>query len=161
MVVGLMNRKKIEIDISKYEYCQPKQVKELEGYSIYVYTPAMIVCEKIRAICQQMPEYREIVLSSSQSARARDFYDMYLLIERYSIDLTTKENLHLLGKIFAAKRVPLNLIAKISDTKEFHREDFIAVSATVGDSDRLEDYDYYFDYIVAYCRRILEALGIE
>jgi predicted nucleotidyltransferase component of viral defense system len=70
LVVGLMNRKKIEIDISKYEYCQPKEVKELEGYSIYVYSPAMIVCEKIRAICQQMPEYREIVLSSSQSARA-------------------------------------------------------------------------------------------
>jgi predicted nucleotidyltransferase component of viral defense system len=161
MVVGLKNRKKIEIDISKYEYCQDKQIKELEGYSIYVYTPAMIVCEKIRAICQQMPEYREIVLSSSQSARARDFYDLYLLIERCAIDLTTKENLDLFVKIFAAKRVPLNLIAKIHDTKEFHREDFIAVSATVGDSDRLENYDIYFDYVVAYCQRILEALGIE
>jgi hypothetical protein len=161
LVVGLMNRKKIEIDISKYEYCQPKQVKELEGYSIYVYTPAMIVCEKIRAICQQMLEYREIVLSSSQSDRARDFYDMYLLIERYNIDLTTKENLHLLGKIFEAKRVPLDLIAKIRDTKEFHRDDFIAVRAIVGSSDRLENYDFYFDYIVAYCQRILEALGIK
>ena len=161
LVVGLKNRKKIEIDISKYEYCQPKQIKELEGYSIYVYTPAMIVCEKIRAICQQMPEYREIVLSSSQSARARDFYDIYLLIERYAIDLTSKENLHLLEEIFAAKRVPLSLIAKIHDTKEFHREDFIAVRATVADSDKLEDYDFYFDYVVSYCQRILETLGVE
>ncbi len=161
MVVGLMNRKKIEIDISKYEYCQPKQIKELEGYSIYVYTPAMMVCEKIRAICQQMPEYREIVLSSSQSARARDFYDMYLLIERYAIDLATKDNLYLLGKIFKAKRVPLSLIAKIRNTREFHRDDFTAVRATVGNSDKVDTYDYYFDYVVAYCQRILKALGIE
>jgi hypothetical protein len=82
---------------------------------------------------------------------------MYLLIERHRIDLTTKENLYLLGEIFAAKRVPLNLISKIRDTKEFHREDFIAVRATVGRSSNLESFDYYFDYIVAYCERPLRG----
>lgn len=160
-VVGSVNKRRIMIDISKYEYCQPKQEKELEGHTIYIYTSAMIVCEKIRAICQQMPEYREIVHSSSQSARARDFYDVYLLIRRYGINLTTTENLDLLEKIFAAKRVPLNLIAKIRDTREFHREDFTAVKATVGDSADLKDFDFYFDYVGDYCQRILEAFGIE
>jgi predicted nucleotidyltransferase component of viral defense system len=160
-VVGSSNKKKIMIDISKFEYCQPKQAKELEGYTIYIYTSAMIIGEKIRAICQQMPEYREIVLSSSQSARARDFYDIYILSERYGIDLTTPEHILLLEKIFAAKRVPLNLIASIKETKEFHREDFTAVRATVGGSADLKDFDFYFNYVADYCRVISEALGIE
>ncbi len=160
-VIGAANKRTIMIDISKYEYCQPKQDRELEGHTIYIYTSAMIVCEKIRAICQQMREYREIVRSSSQSARARDFYDIYLLIERYGIDLTTPGNLDLLKKIFVAKRVPLNLLAKIRETREFHREDFVAVKATVGDSAGLKDFDFYFDYVVAYCQQILETLGIE
>jgi predicted nucleotidyltransferase component of viral defense system len=160
-VIGAANRRKVMIDISKYEYCQPKQDKQLEGHTIYIYTSIMIVCEKIRAICQQMPEYKEIVRSSSQSARARDFYDIYLLIERYGIDLTDAKNLDLLKRIFEAKRVPLNLFAKISETREFHREDFVAVKATVGDSADLKDFNFYFDYVVAYCQCILEALRIE
>jgi predicted nucleotidyltransferase component of viral defense system len=159
-VVGTMNRKRVMIDVSKYEYCQPKQEKDLEGYTIYIYTAPMIVCEKIRAICQQMPEYKEIARSSSQSARARDFYDMYLLIERYDMDLTTTANLDLLRKIFAAKRVPLKLIAKIRETKEFHRDDFTAVKATVGDRRDLNEFDFYFEYVVSHCQQILEALGI-
>jgi predicted nucleotidyltransferase component of viral defense system len=160
-VIGAGNKRKIMIDISKYEYCKPKQDKQLEGYTIYIYTSTMIVCEKIRAICQQMGEYKKIVRSSSQSARARDFYDIYLLIERYGIDLTFTENLELFKKIFAAKRVPVNLIGKIRETMEFHREDFVAVKATVGDSAGLKDFDFYFNYVVAYCQRILKALGIE
>jgi len=160
-IVGDTNKKTIVIDVSKYEYCKHKQETELEGYTIYIYSSTMIVLEKIRAICQQMPEYRTIVLSSSQSARARDFYDIYLLIERYDIIPTTTENLDLLKNIFIAKRVPLSLISKIGSTREFHREDFTAVKATVGDSDTLKDFDFYFEYVVNYCQRILEALGIE
>jgi len=160
-VIGTANRRKIMIDVSKYEYCRPKQDTEVEGHTIYIYTSTMIVCEKIRAICQQMPEYKEIVCSSSRSARARDLYDIYILIERYNIDLTAMDNLDLLKKIFAAKRVPLNLLAKFHETKEFHREDFVAVKATVGGNVDLKDYDFYFDYVAACCQRILDALRIE
>jgi predicted nucleotidyltransferase component of viral defense system len=160
-VVGPLNKRTFNIEISKHEYCEPKQDNELNGYTIYTYPPPMLVCEKIRAICQQMPEYGEIVRSSSQTARARDFYDIYILIERYRIDLTSEGNIDLLKKIFAAKRVPLHLIKKIHETKEFHREDFTSVKATVGDSSGLNDFDFYFNYIVANCHRILKALGIE
>ena len=72
-VVGPLNKRTFSIEISKHEYCEPKQESELNGYTIYIYPPPMLVCEKIRAICQQMPEYGEIVRSSSQTARARDF----------------------------------------------------------------------------------------
>ena len=39
-VIGAANKRTIMIDISKYEYCQPKQDKELEGHTIYIYISA-------------------------------------------------------------------------------------------------------------------------
>ena len=51
------NKRKFKIDISKYEFCEAKQEAELDSYTIYVYSLPMIAIEKLRAICQQMPEY--------------------------------------------------------------------------------------------------------
>src|SRR5262249_24515335 len=44
---------KFSIEISKYEYTAGKVQFDLDGYAVFVYTPEMIVCEKLRAICQQ------------------------------------------------------------------------------------------------------------
>lgn len=57
MALGSGEKKPFTIDISKHEFCGPKAEKELDGFTIYVYTPEMMVIEKVRAICQQMPEY--------------------------------------------------------------------------------------------------------
>ena len=46
-VVGPKQKKKFRIDISNWEYCGQKQSFELEGYTIYVYSPEMIIFEKI------------------------------------------------------------------------------------------------------------------
>lgn len=43
---------KSTMDISRYEYTADKQEHQLLGYTIYVYSSQMIVCEKLRAICQ-------------------------------------------------------------------------------------------------------------
>ena len=51
------NKKKIEIDISLEEYTEPRIAMEIEEYTIYLYSPLMIVYEKIRALCQQLPDY--------------------------------------------------------------------------------------------------------
>lgn len=159
-VVGPANKKKLVIEISKFEYCTPKQESNLDGYTIYVYTPPMIVLEKLRAICQQMPEYLKIVKSPLGSARARDFFDIYATIERFKIDLKTAENLELLKNIFTAKKVPLKLLGKISHYREYHRDDFIAVENTVAPSTKLKDFDFYFDYVLKKCQPLLKALGI-
>ena len=159
-VIGPKNRKKIGIDISKFEYCTPKQETELDGYTVYVYTPAMIVCEKLRAICQQMPEYCQIATSPSQSARARDFFDIYTVIEFFKIDLTTEENLELLKNIFIAKRVPLEFLARIPVYREYHRQDFPSVESTITPGTNLKDFDFYFDYVVEKSQALLKALGI-
>lgn len=147
-IVGANSKRTFQIDISKFEYCEPKIERDLEGYTIYVYTPEMIVLEKIRAICQQMPEYDQYVKNPSRSARARDFFDIYTVFERFAIDLKTKENFNLLKSIFEAKKVPLELIGLIRKYREYHRPDFQAVIDTVKRGYRLESFDYYFDYVV-------------
>ena len=147
-VVGPNNKKKFQIDISKFEYCSRKEERELDGYTIYVYTPEMIVFEKLRAICQQMPEYEQHVKNPTRSARARDFFDIYTVFKFFRIDTESRENFELLQNIFNAKRVPLDLIGRIKDYREYHRPDFDAVRDTVKRDYRLESFDYYFDYVV-------------
>ncbi len=66
MALGPGEQRTFTVDISKHEYCAGKVARDLEGYRVYVYSAPMIVCEKIRAICQQMEAYRTIVRSSSR-----------------------------------------------------------------------------------------------
>jgi len=130
-IVATGQRKKFKIEISKYEYCKQKEQLDLEDFSIFVYTPAMIVIEKIRAICQQMPEYLNIIKKMRGKARARDFFDIYTVFEHFNIELSRSENIDILKNMFAIKRVPLTLIGKIKDYKEFHRPDFKVVEETI------------------------------
>lgn len=74
--VGQRGSTKFKIDLSKHEYCDEKKRVDLDGYVIFTDTPEMVVCEKLHAICQQMPEYAELV-KSHRSGRARDFVDIH------------------------------------------------------------------------------------
>ncbi|OGR95315.1 MAG: hypothetical protein A2902_05490 [Elusimicrobia bacterium RIFCSPLOWO2_01_FULL_64_13] len=145
------------IDISKFEFCTGKVKRELEGLTIYVYTPEMIVFEKIRAICQQMPEYAS-KKPETATARARDFFDIYTVVDRFGIDPSSEENRALLRNIFDAKQVPLSLIAKIPRYREFHQGDFAAVEDTVREKEKIKTFDFYFDYVAAFCEK-LKSLG--
>jgi hypothetical protein len=116
----------------------------------------MIVIEKLRAICQQMPGY---LLNPAKRGRARDFYDIHLLVTAKGIDLTTNENVKLLREIFQAKDVPLDLLGSIRDDHEIHRIDWPSVRDSV--SPRLGEFDYYVDFVSGEVARILEALGVE
>jgi hypothetical protein len=151
---------KFEIDISKFEYCHAKQAAQIEGCRIFVYTPEMLICEKLRALCQQMPDYGPIVKRTRPgSARARDFVDIQVLIERFSIEMVHAGNLDLLRRVFAAKKVPLALLGNVAVYRDFHRADFQAVKDSVKPGVALEEFDFYFDFVVALCSRLLKALG--
>ncbi len=154
------NEKNIYLDISKYEFCGIKRREELNGYTIYVYTPEMLVIEKLRAICQQMPAYGVIVKSKSQSARARDFYDIHVIVKKFKIDITSDENLKLIESIFEAKRVPLKLIGDISEFREVHRSDFDSVKNTIKIGMEIEEFDFYFDFLIDMCQP-LKSLWIK
>jgi hypothetical protein len=150
---------KFDIDISKFEYCGGKSARDWDGYRIFVYTPEMVVCEKLRAVCQQMREYGPIVhRNRAGSARARDFVDIYQVMESFKLDLATAENRSLLRNIFDAKRVPLGFLDRLPEYREFHRPDFAAVQATVKAGVVLKEFDFYFDYVLGVWAR-LKALG--
>ncbi len=147
--VGPNHERVFKISISKFEYCVPKQAVDLDDYTIYVYTPEMIVFEKLRAICQQMPEYTP---NSTKTARARDFFDIYTVMEYFEIDFTSLNNVSLLKNIFEAKKVPLLLIGEINRYREYHRPDYISVEATAKPSIKLKSFDFYFDYVIDKCK---------
>lgn len=144
IALGEGEKKPFSIDISKHEFCGAKKDFELDGYTIYVYTPEMMVIEKIRAICQQMPEYPY----GNKSARARDFFDIHLLMKAFNMDLLSKENQELIKLIFQAKAVPLELIGKIPEQRDYHERDFIAVSSSIQAHIELKGFDYYFNFVV-------------
>lgn len=152
---------KFLIDISKHEYTVGKVRVDLDGFAIFVYTPDMIACEKLRAICQQMPEYGPVVKRGrSGSARARDFIDIYSLLSERAVDLTTPENRELLASIFAAKRVKLSLLGLVGNYREFHRTNYDAVAATVKAGVKLKGFDFYFDFTLSMIKQ-LKPLGDE
>jgi hypothetical protein len=140
---------KFLIDISRFEYVEQKQEVDLDGYRIYVYSPAMIVCEKLRAICQQMEEYGPIIKRGRAGApRARDFLDIYILVETLGLDIASAQNQEVLSEMFNLKRVPLEFLGKVDGQREFHRLDFPSVRDTVKPGLEIKDFDFYFDFVL-------------
>lgn len=149
---------KFTIDISRHEYVDDKVEFELDGYRIFVYSPEMIVCEKLRAICQQMPEYARIIKRNGLgNQRARDFVDIEALVRKLGVDLASDRAKHILVEMFALKRVPLSFIGLIPGTKDFHALGFEEVRAAMKPGVKVESFDYYFDFVVEQCAG-LEAL---
>jgi len=136
------------IEISKYEYCAPKIMRNIDNYSIHVYPTEMLVIEKLRAICQQISEYLKIVTTHKPRPRAKDFFDIYILMENFDIDLTAIENKKLIKEVFRIKKVPLSFLAKIKENRSFHSADFNSLRNTVLNVSELKDFDYYFDFII-------------
>lgn len=153
--LGTGDSTKFSIDISKYEYTTGKESQELSGYRIFVYSPEMMVCEKLRAICQQMPEYGPIVKRNrAGGARARDFVDIHTLVTERGLEMASPANQALLRHIFVAKRVPVPLLKLVQNYREFHRENFLAVKDTVKPGALLKDFDFYFDFVLELVARL-------
>ena len=148
-----------KIDISKYEYCSGKESFVMEGVEGFGYSPEMMICEKLRAVCQQMPSYRQLV-RKHLAGRARDFVDICDLAEQYHVNFANAEFRHTLQRVFQVKRVPLLLLREIEGHSEDHRADFAEIVSTVSAGVVLQSFDYYVDYVVRRCRE-LEPLGDE
>jgi hypothetical protein len=149
---------KFTIDISRFEYVEDKLAYELDGYRIYVYSPEMIVCEKLRAICQQMPEYASIIKRKGLgNQRARDFVDIEALIRKFDVDLATDRAKHMVQEMFALKRVPLQFLELIPGTRDFHALGYEEVKAAMKPGVKVEPFDYYFEFVIDQCNK-LESL---
>lgn len=155
LAVNLGQGTRFLIDISRFEYVDAKQPADFEGYLIYVYSPQMIVCEKLRAICQQLPEYGSVVKRArAGSARPRDFLDIFVLVERLGLDLTAPSTQDILVSMFDVKKVPLAFLGRIASSYEFHLAGFDAVKATVSPDFDLQPFEHYFKYTLALVERL-------
>jgi len=101
------NSSRIEIHLSEHEYCEIIDTVKIGKTEITLYSPALMVLEKIRAICQQHPSYRY----SLNKNRARDFFDIFTLLKqqrndpKFILDLA-----YHMDPVFDAKRVPLTIV---------------------------------------------------
>jgi hypothetical protein len=136
--VQSMGSTRIEIDISKFEYVTGKQELSVDGFRLYIYSPEMIVFEKLRAICQQHPAYAQVIPGHAPRPRARDFYDIPGLVDQFQIDPSTPESKELITFIFEAKRVPLDFIRNIRDHLDIHRADWPNLVETLPGPERVE-----------------------
>ena len=143
-VVGPNQQRVFRVDFSKYEYTTGKVRKEIDSYTIYVYTPAMIAIEKLRAVCQQMEDYART--GKTKRPRARDFFDIFIIVSKRGVRLASPENLELIRVIFATKHVPTSLLGKLAQQREYHRLDWPNVRTTVAEP--LKEFDFYFDFVL-------------
>lgn len=145
-------RKNMTIDFGRYEYCGDITTTNIEGYVIPIYTPTLIVLEKLRAICQQMSDYLIGIGKEPEFGRprARDFFDIYTVLESHAvtIDFKDPDTLRHLRECFKAKRVPIRMLSKIVENREFHRQGDTKLYASVMNKKEYKGFDFYFDYVL-------------
>jgi predicted nucleotidyltransferase component of viral defense system len=149
------NSTKFKVDISKFEYVgDHKKMINIDGVYFYIYAPELIVFEKIRALAQKLPEYYRDVLKQDRlraeddRARARDFFDIYEIMENFNIDLKSADSLETLRHVFEAKRVPKEYLRKIRSMEEIHRQGYQAVIDTISNKAKDRGFDFYFQYFL-------------
>ena len=136
------NSPKITIDISEHEYCDNNRTISIQGVTVIAYSQELLVLEKLRAICQQHPDYEY----GSTRNRARDFYDIYGLTVNADNDFTSRCS-GLINKVFEAKKVPLELLNSLWDETfiDEQRRGFDEVRDTV--SGQVYDFDIYLEHV--------------
>ncbi len=151
-VVAPGERRSFEIDISSHEVCSPNRVVHLSDYPVRVCAPELCVLEKLRAICQQMPEYDQVVRRRRErrSARPRDFFDIHSVCTKreLALDLSGADKQQLLKAVFDAKRVPVDWLMRIRETYDQHAAGWDAVAVTVHPDHDLRAFRFYFDFVV-------------
>jgi predicted nucleotidyltransferase component of viral defense system len=136
------NSSKVTVEISKHEYCGRKRTKTIQGVKIFGYSRELLVLEKIRAICQQHPDYAY----RSSKNRARDFYDIYELTANADDGFISRCSSQI-EKVFRAKEVPLQILASLREVDfiDEQRRGFDAVKDTV--IGEIHDFDVYVEHL--------------
>jgi hypothetical protein len=154
--IGPGHERVFQIDISKFEFCRGRTTVEVDQYELQVYTPAMIAAEKVRAICQQMPEYSQRL---HPAPRPRDFYDIHAIVTGAGVRLGDEQEL--VRHMFDAKEVPYRLLGLISRERErsFHGQGFSAVEQAVRGA--VKPFDFYFDFVVSSVEELKPLWEVE
>ena len=92
--------------------------------------------------------------------RARDFFDIHILIENAGVEVKSPHTKELLHAMFEAKRVPLHLLGEIKALSDFHRDNFASLRDVINPGTVLKDFDYYVDYVVERVE-LLKPFGVK
>lgn len=163
VLVAPGNKTRFPIDISKHEYVDAKNSVEVDGFVVHVYSPSMLVAEKLRAICQQMEEYLPVIGRSSPKNRTRDFYDIYTLCQGLKeIDTSSDEFCEILSEMFRIKKVGIGLLSKIEERYTLYAEGFDSIKDTISaeEQEDIQDFKVYHQYVVDLISPIKGKLGI-
>ncbi len=147
----------IEIEVSEHEYCGLERKRRIRGVEVHGYTRELLVLEKLRAICQQHPEYQY----RSNKNRARDFYDIHRLcggrmgarfVQRCRKDLPA---------VFGAKEVPIALLRALWDAEflAIQQRGFSQVVDGVRGSVR--EFDVYVEFLRYLVQRICPGMSLS
>ena len=148
---GMQSGRKFRIEISKYEFCTENEEKAVaNGLVCRVYTPELIAAEKLRSLCQQMEDYKR---RSHQTPRARDFYDIYALCTEGFVEFSDQGFQESLQGVFAAKEVPLGLLAQLKEYRDYHQPDWSEVLNAIP-AGKPREYDFYFDFVLQEIRKL-------
>lgn len=160
-VIDFSQGKKFEIDISKFEFITPSKLEQLDDYTIRVYSLEMIIYEKLRAICQKLPNYN--YAHKTITPRPKDFYDIFMIMKNQSHLIFENLDLSLLEKIFEQKDVPLTLLFEIKNfKKEVFDEGVPQLNATFINSELDEfDADTIFNFIINGINKIPNIITIK
>lgn len=140
---------KFTVDISAYEYIDETTKVEIDGVVMKVYTLDMILLEKLRALCQTMPKYKEVVSTiNPNKKRARDIYDICKIYDIVKEKIADKKDI--LEEIFKAKQVPMELLNDMEELRERNRVDWDTVLADIPEYEKenMEEYDWYFNKVL-------------
>ena len=87
------NSTKISFEISENEYCESIHKVKIFGVKVITYTNVALVLEKLRSICQAHPDYPH----SKTKDRARDYLDIFNLVEKYKTKAFLRQKTFLLN----------------------------------------------------------------
>lgn len=159
LTVGPRQQRKFKVEISKHEFVHTDHTVERvlpDGSVVFVYSIPLIITEKLRAICQQMPAYSH----GHKTQRSRDYFDICRLLDHAGDDATESTVASLLDPVFAIKDVSLALLEAVgcAAVRDFHRSDFTdKLRDTVPNASVLQPFDSYVDRVVAFVDAVLSA----
>ena len=137
------NAATISLDFSEHEFCGESRTMILHGTTILAYSRELLVVEKLRAICQQHPEY---AYRQRDRNRARDFFDIHSLTVDVDGKFIDRCRSHLQA-VFEAKEVPLWILGALWDEAfvDEHRRGFDQVRDTVRGT--IASFEVYLEHV--------------
>jgi len=141
----------INIEISDHEYVGRTRHTTIKGVKINGYSRALLVVEKLRAVCQQHPDYPY----RGKKNRTRDLVDIYHLTKDHQTEGFLEECKRELPKSFAAKEVDVGFLKALYDEAfvEMLRDGFPQVK------DTLKGSAYPFETYLEYVRMLISKIS--